>query len=353
MDSVEQVTRTAVTVRAATASDAAAWDAFVAGSEEGTFFHRFAWGPVIEESFGHPAHPLLAERGGRITAVLPLVHKRSRLFGDQLISNAFCSYGGVAAADEASRHALEEAAMALGERLDVGSVEFRNLRPRRHDWHAKRETYARFRRAIPGDEAAIIKAVSSKGRRHELKKSLKQGLRFERHDDVATFHDVLAESYRNLGTPIYAKRYFQNLLAAFGDAFEVSVVLGPDGALAATMAFFDKGDVHPYYTGGRAAARQCQANDFLFLRLMLRGLERGCPIFDFGRSKFGTGSFDYKGHWGFKPEALNYEYKLVRDAAPPDLNPLNPKYRLMIAAWKRLPLWLSKRLGPPIVGQVG
>jgi len=99
------------------------------------------------------------------------------------------------------------------------------------------------------------------------------------------------------------------------------VVSGADGPLAATMAFFDKGDVHPYYTGGRAAARQVQANDHLFLKLMQRGQQRGSTHFDFGRSKFGTGSFDYKCHWGFKPEPLSYEYKLIRDAAPPISTP--------------------------------
>jgi FemAB-related protein (PEP-CTERM system-associated) len=340
-------------VRRAGAADAAAWDRYVGMRDEASFFHRHAWIATVERTFGHEAHHLVAERAGRIVGILPLSHKRSRLFGDALISSAFASYGGVVADDPDAARALDARAMALAGDLGVPHLELRNLTPRRDDWVRRDQTYVTFRKPLPADEAAILKGISSKGRRHDVKRSLKGGLRLEIHDDVDAFYPVLAESYRNLGTPMFPKRWFANLLDAFRDSFDVAVVVGPDGPLAASMVFRHKGDVHPYYTGGTRQARAAFANDFLFLKTMVRGIEAGATVYDFGRSKRGTGSFDYKCHWGFAPTPLVYEFHMVAGGAPPDLNPLNPKFHLMVETWKRLPLWLANRVGPFVVGQVG
>lgn len=342
-----------ISVREASATDAQAWDTFVDRNEAATFFHRYGWAVVIEKTFGHSPRYLLAERSGAVVGILPLIHKTSTLFGNALISNAFCSYGGVAADDPEAAKALEIQAEQLAEQLDVDYLEFRNTAPMRDDWIRKDTTYATFRKRMEPGRDEIIKAVPSKGRRHELRKSLHQGLRFEIDDDVDDFYKVFAESYRNLGTPVYPKRYFTNLMEVFGRDFDICVVRGPDGPLSGSMAFSFKDHVHPYYTGGTAAARNVQANDFLFLNIMCRALERGYGTFDFGRSKVGTGSYDYKTYWGFKPQPLAYEYRLVRAEQAPDLNPLNPKYKVLVEAWKRLPLPVSKLVGPHIAGQIG
>jgi hypothetical protein len=76
-------------------------------------------------------------------------------------------------------------------------------------------------------------------------------------------------------------------------------------------------------------------------------------LFDFGRSKTGTGAFAFKKNWGFAPTPLHYRFRLAPGATIPDHNPLNPKYRLFIAAWKKLPLVVANVLGPPIVRGLG
>src|SRR5678816_1816080 len=107
------------------------------------------------------------------------------------------------------------------------------------------------------------------------------------------------------------------------------------------MSFYFRDEVLPYYGGGTAASRSVAGNDFLYWDLMRRAAERGVRVFDFGRSKRETGSFHFKRHWGFEPEPLFYEVRLIRSTSVPDVNPLNPKYRLFIEAWKRLPLAVS------------
>ena len=123
--------------------------------------------------------------------------------------------------------------------------------------------------------------------------------------------------------------------------------------IAAVMNFYDRDQVPPYYGGGTFAARQRAGNDFMYWELMRRSCERGIKVFDYGRSKEGTGSFSFKKNWGFEPQPLHYEYHFVRAKALPDLSPMNPKYRLFIEAWKRMPLPLTKLIGPHIVRNLG
>ncbi len=123
--------------------------------------------------------------------------------------------------------------------------------------------------------------------------------------------------------------------------------------VASVMSFYFRDEVLPYYGGGTGEARRHAANDFLYWDLMRRACERGIRVFDFGRSKRDVGSFRFKKHWGFEPEPLAYEIRLVRATDVPDVNPLNPKYRMFVESWKRLPLPLSRLLGPPLARNLG
>jgi FemAB-related protein (PEP-CTERM system-associated) len=119
------------------------------------------------------------------------------------------------------------------------------------------------------------------------------------------------------------------------------------------MNFYWRDEVVPYYGGGTAAARQCHANDFMYWEVMRHAAARGCRVFDFGRSKIGTGAFSFKKNWGFTPTPLEYRFLVRPGDTIPEVNPLNPKYRLMIAAWKRLPLPVANLIGPFLVRGVG
>ncbi len=336
--------------------EAAAWDAFVDASPAGTFFHRYGWGRAVARGLGHELVYLAARDEGRIVGVLPLVHKRSALFKNALISVAFGSYGGCAAESVAIATALEAEAVRRGERLGVDYVELRDLDATRgagEEWTAVENVYATFPRRLFASDEETLKAIPRKGRRYEVKKSLKGELAFTVDGDFDVFYDVLAQSYRNLGTPIFARRYLRALCEEFPGHFRIFIASRGGEGVSATMAFSYKGAIHPYYTGGTLAARALSGNDFLFFNLMRHGRESGCDSFDFGRSKFGTGSFDYKRYWGFEPRPLAYRYRLLKMAEAPSINPLNPKYRLFIEAWKRLPLPVANLVGPFLSRQVG
>ncbi|MBI3710358.1 MAG: FemAB family PEP-CTERM system-associated protein [Proteobacteria bacterium] len=334
------------------ASSTARWDAFVDSCPTATFFHRAGWKTVIEESFGHRAYYLHAAANGRIRGVLPLVHVKSRLFGNALTSIPFGVYGGPAAADDAARGALDSAAADLAESLDVDHLEYRSLARTRPDWKCKADVYATFRKAIDADPEKNLLGIPRK-QRAVVRQSLKAGLEARAEDGTDRLYDIYAESVRNLGTPVFSRGYFRNLKRVFGESCEALVIYKDGTPVSGVLSFFFRDEVLPYYGGGRPEARGLGGADFMYWDLMRRAGQRGCKIYDFGRSKFGTGAFAFKKNWGFTPQPLAYEYLLRRGDAVPDVNPLNPKYRMFIALWKRLPLAIANRIGPHIVRNLG
>jgi FemAB-related protein (PEP-CTERM system-associated) len=344
-----------------------AWDAFVTSHAAGSFFHLAAWANVITAAFGHASHYTLAERDGSIVGVLPLVQMKTLLFGNTLVSTPFCVYGGPLAADPEAAAALAAHAEALRTQTGASAVEFRHREPvddaseigvsqvdncQAGNWLAGPDLYVTFRKPIVASDEANMKAIPRK-QRAMVRKGVQNGLVSVVDQDADKLHAVYAESVRNLGTPVFARRYFRLLLSAFRHCADVVTVMDRGVPVAAVLNFYFRDEVLPYYGGGTRVARQVAGNDFMYWEVLRRAAARGVRLFDFGRSKIGTGAFAFKHNWGFDPAHLHYRFNVTPGATIPDHNPLNPKYRLFIAAWKRLPLALANVLGPPIVRGLG
>ncbi|WP_423599845.1 FemAB family XrtA/PEP-CTERM system-associated protein [Roseateles sp. MS654] len=334
------------------ADGARRWDAFVQRCPAATFFHLAAWQRILRRQFGHEGYFLYAERDGAIEGVLPLAENKSRLFGHALVGLPFAVYGGVAADSDDAARALEEEAQALARRLGVEHLELRNVQRRRPDW-PHQDLYVTFRKEILPDEEANMLAIPRK-QRAMVRKGIKNELKAEIDRDVSRFFTLYADNVHRHGTPAMPRRYFQALLDEFGDAAEVLIVTGPQGEpLSGVLSFYFRDEVLPYYAGDAVAARDLAANDFKYWELMRRACGRGLKVFDYGRSKQGTGSYAFKKNWGFEPTPLHYEYCLYKREAVPQNNPSNAKYQLMIKAWRRLPLSVANWLGPHIVRSLG
>jgi FemAB-related protein (PEP-CTERM system-associated) len=339
------VSASGLEVRRLSAADDPRWDAFVASCPAATFFHRAGWRGVIEESFGKACHFLYAERDGEIRGVLPLVHAKSRLFGNALISTGFTVGGGVVALDDEARAALDARATALADELDVDYLEYRAGTATHPGWASKPDLYVLFKKPIDPDPEKNMLAIPRK-QRAMVRKGIKAGLVSEIDETTDRLFPVYAESVRNLGTPVFTPGYLRNLKRAFGADCDVVTVLDGGRPVASVMNFYFRDTVLPYYGGGTSEAREVAGNDFMYWEVMRRAAERGFRVFDYGRSKRGTGAFAFKKNWGFEPTPLVYEFYLRRGGDIPDVNPLNPKYRLFIAAWQRLPLPLANLVGP-------
>ncbi|CAA9889367.1 Peptidoglycan bridge formation protein FemAB [Candidatus Methylobacter favarea] len=328
----------------------ARWDSFVQATDEATFFHQTGWKTVIEKAFAHKTYYLYSETNGKISGILPLVHIKSLLFGNALVSTAFCVYGGIVASNEGSSSELDREACRLADELGVDYLEMRN-RSRKTERPYK-ELYVNFRKKLHPDIEKNFLAIPRK-QRAMVRKGIDAGLTSTIDNNVDRLFSAYSESVRNLGTPVFPKKYFQLLKDVFKEQCEVLTVERNGQLIGSVMNFYYKDEVLPYYGGGTSLARSLKGNDFMYWEVMRRSVEKGIKIFDYGRSKIGTGSYSFKKNWGFQPEPLFYEFQLVKSHALPDINPLNPKYRLFIAAWKRLPLGISQMAGPWLAKDLG
>ncbi|HLI67245.1 MAG TPA: FemAB family XrtA/PEP-CTERM system-associated protein [Caulobacteraceae bacterium] len=328
------------------------WDAFVRAHTKATFFHLSAWRHVAQDVFGHPAHYLSLERDGEVAAVLPLVEIRSRLFGHALISNAFCVGGGPLASDDVALAEIVGHAEALGRKLGADYVELRDTALAGPEWLERDDLYAGFEASIATSEEENLKQIPRK-QRAVIRKALGQGMTTTIDPTPDTFFDLYARTMRDHGTPALPRRFFEKLMAAFGDDCEVLTVRAEGRPVSSVLSYFFRDRVLPYYTGSRLEARGLGANDLMYWALMRRAVERNCTIFDFGRSKVGTGPYSFKRNWGFEPRPITHQYRLLKRTTLPDVNPTNPRYTAMIRAWRALPVPLATAISPMLSRSLG
>lgn len=328
------------------------WDAFVYNCTESSFFHLSGWKWLIEDIFKHKTAFLMAERRGTVVGVLPLAHIRSLIFGNSLVSLPFAVYGGIASNDDEAVAKLYETALHLAKERGVDYLEMRNRTPARPELPVQ-DLYVTFRKEILSDSEANLAAIPRK-QRAMVRKGIKFDLRSELDDDTDRFFQLYSDNVHRHGTPGFSRDYFRALKREFGDACEVLTVLDSNGLpVSGVMSFYFKDEVLPYYAGDLQQARDLAANDFKYWELLRRACDRGVRIFDYGRSKRGTGSFDFKKNWGFEPTPLHYEYTLLKRDSIPQNNPSNPKYQTVIAIWRKMPRPVVNTLGPRISRYLG
>lgn len=333
-------------VRPAKPDDAGAIARFVASRADGTPFHLPTWAAAVARGCGQRDRTLLAERDGAIVGMLPLTEIRSPLFGKALVSAGFAVDGGVLGDGGA---ALADAAWALAGARGIATVELRGgAAPA--GWTIDADTYLGFTRPLATDDEAELAAIPRK-HRAEVRKALAGDLLVETGGLAlaAEHHAVYAESVRNLGSPVFPAALMRAVLATM-DA-DILTVRHGGRAVASVLSLYHGGTVYPYWGGGIAAARGLRANERMYFALMSHARARGCTRFDFGRSKAGTGPAAYKKNWGFAPRPLAYA---KRSAGPArDINPLNPRYAMMVRAWQRLPMPVARAIGPWIARGLG
>lgn len=328
-------------------SETEEWDAFVRSTPGGSPFHLLAWKRVVESTFRHRSHYLMAVREGALEGVLPLFESRSLLGGRGLVSVPYGVYGGICSASPSARAALLEAATTLGRKTKSKYVEFRHRAGQELDLPTK-ALYVTFSRPISSDDEENLSAIPRKQRRM-TRQGLKHGLRPEFGlgylDD---FWHIYAASVHALGSPVFPRRLFHAIAQEFGKDCELLTIWKDGTPVAGVLSLFFEDQVLPYYGGALGDALGYGVNDFMYWELLSHAARSGYRTFDFGRSREGTGAYHFKRHWGFEPVPLPYQYVLLGGHGMPNVSPSNPKMELAVKIWKRLPLRVTKLIGPKL-----
>ena len=343
-------------------ASAAACAAYVAAHPRASAYHHPEWTALIGRAFGHETQYLTAEVDGIVAGVCPLVFFRSRLFGRFAVSLPFVNYGGIIADSPDIERSLLDAAVASTERAGGTHLELRHngrLFPSQPARRHKVAMLLPLAATVEEQWAALDRKV-----RNQVRKAEKSGLDvaiggLERLDD---FYAVFARNMRDLGTPVYSRRFFAEVLSVFPDASRVFVVTLKGQPLAASIVHGTAADAAggarrrsalevPWASAVRDYNALCP-NVLLYWHMLRYAVDRGFSTFDFGRSTPNEGTFHFKRQWGAAPRELVWEYWLAGGRSLPNLNPQNPKFAAAIRAWQRLPVGVATALGPHIVRHI-
>lgn len=319
----------------------AAWNEFVLDHAEGTFFHLAEWQKILEQSFGCKTFYFAAEESRKITGILPLALIKRPLFGAALISSPLCVYGG----GLGDVKALEEAAAAKAEELGVQYLELRaQYEETHHGWPVSHHFFT-FKRMLSDDHEENLKNIPRK-QRAEVRKGMKGNLKTVINQDIDLFYKIYSTSVRNLGTPIFSKKYLRDLMDVFGDCCEITTISHGNNPLTSVLSFKYKDQILPYYGGGLPEARNHSAYPYMYWKVMEKAVNEGLRVFDFGRSMKGSGAYAFKKNFGFEPMPLAYRYHLVKAKDLPNMDPDAPLNKMIVKCWQKLPLPIANKVGP-------
>jgi len=324
------------------------WDAYLRGRPQASFYHLAAWRHINKQALGHDSVHLAVKRGGDVQGVLPLVRVKSRVFGDILCSQPFVNFGGPIVNDEAALHSLLAAAANHLTAIKADYVELRSAHELSCDWPVSLRKIS-MTLQLDADPENLWKNFSSK-HRNNVRRVQKQGLRVVGggKELLQEFYAVMEASWASLGTPLYSFSYFAAIVEAFGDAIRIFICYKDDTAIAAAFNGHFGDTVEGMWAGGVPEHRDLQANYVLYWEMMRDACVRGFKRYHLGRSSTDSGGEQFKKKWNAETQQLYWYFKR-RDGGPlPELNVNNPKYKLAIAAWQRMPLAMTRVIGPPL-----
>jgi serine/alanine adding enzyme len=328
------------------------WDAFVAAHPEATAYHAWDWRDVFGPVFGHEPIYLAARDGGRIVGVLPLVSFKSRLFGQFFCSLPFVNYGGILATSRDAAAPLLAEAGRLARARGAAHVELRHVDRQLADAPVRQHKVTML---LPLKETAEAQWTALDNKvRNMIRKAEKSDLTSESGglELLDAFHAVFSVNMRDLGTPVYPKRFFAAVLKASGPAARLHVVRHQGTPVAGSMTIVHRNRTEVPWASSLREARTMNPNMLLYWHMLREVIAAGGRVFDFGRSTPGEGTFLFKKQWKAEPVPLHWEYALITRDALPDQSPGSGKFAMAIELWKKLPVPVANTLGPLIIGNI-
>jgi len=309
-----------------------------------------AWLGVLNAALGHEVFALEATSDGRTHGFLPLAHVSGPLFGRFLVSLPYLNSNGVVAASADVQARLVSRAATLADELNVRYLELRQeARVDHPDLTVDVTSKVHMRLPLPASADDLWKRFDPKVR-NQVRKGEKHGfaVAWGGAELLAPFYAVLTENMRDLGTPVYGLGLFREILVAFPDAAELCVLSTGGKPAAAALLLHGWGTTEVPTASALKELNPTCVNMLMYWQLLKRAVERGQAEFDFGRSTADGPTFRFKKQWGAEPRPAVWQYA-GHAAEGRDLRPDNPRYQRAIRLWQRLPVGVTKLLGPAIV----
>lgn len=335
-----------------TADTQTRWREYVATFGAAPLSRDPGWLAVLRDGLGHVPYCLEAQTEGQTRGLLPLAYVRSLLFGRFLVGLPYLNYGGIRADSPALARHLVARAMRLADELNVRYLELRG-EPADLVEHpaliSRLGAKVHVRLPLPATAEELWRRLDAKVR-NQVRKGEKNELTvaWGTEELLPEFYAVFSQNMRDLGTPVYGQRFFRAVLRHFPERAELCVVRRGRQAAAAALLLHGTGVTEVPSASSLRAYNATNANMLMYWHLLQRTTRRGQAFFDFGRSNPESTTYRFKMQWGGVPSPAAWQY-YPRRGEPGDMRPEAPRYRHFIRLWQRLPVRLTRLIGPAIV----
>jgi len=327
-------------------------DRYVLRHPQGTPFHETRWLDLVSSTFGFASKTLVAADQSEIRGVLPLGLVSAPITGRRLVSVPFSVYGGVLASDPEAIGALDAAACQLAQQLHVRYVELRYL-GQGPTHHPSSQTHETYRKRLPETADEVLATIPRKARAEVRKARNRYGMEFVSGPQLFdAFYELYCVNKRGLGSPVFQRSYFRKLLDLYGHRALLHGIEHEGEILTVVLSLSAGGVIYPYYSGTAEGANRLGASNALYASLMEAAVDLGFELFDFGRSRIGSGPASFKQHMGFEPTPLDYQFYFPDGGKPPHLSPDNPSLAIPQRILSSLPMWMARTVGPVLMRHV-
>jgi FemAB-related protein (PEP-CTERM system-associated) len=348
----DQTQRHGIKVSLAEERDKKLWDDYVGAHPDSFFSLTTAWREVVESVYGHRPYYLMAWKGVTLQGVLPLFLIQSRLFGRILASSPFASAGAICADDDEATGALVDRAIEIARDQRVGYLELKSIRSTTCQGLVRYTEYVNYGLRLDTLDT-LWKSSLDKDTRAAIRQAERFGLITEQGDDcLKEFYDIMATNMRRLGTPMHSQRFYDHILTSFGKRASIILVRQGPKAIAGALLLRHRDQVSVLHTGSLSEFLRYRPNNLLYWEIIKQAVGAGAAVLDIGRSLPGSGIAKFKKSLGAVGQPLCYEYFLNHRKTLPQINQANPRFAAAQWIWQRMPMPLTKWLGPVLISSI-
>lgn len=329
-----------------------AWNDYVAKQSAASIHHLSQWRDILKKTYSINSYYFYAlDQHQQIVGILPLTRLRSRLFGDMFVSMPYFQRGGAIANHPLIEQKLMAVANEKAAQLGIDHIEYRDNIPR--DGLPVTSHKVNMVLALPDSVNTLWHNFTPK-----LRAQIKRPQRLTPQvviggkEFLDDFYRVYTRNMRDLGSPAHSKQLVENILYYFPEKSWIIVIRLDNKPVSAGLLLGYADTMEIPLASTIRKVNPHSMNMLLYWEVLQLATRQGYKNFDFGRSGKDTGTYRFKKQWGAQPQQMYWHYWLSNVNELPALNPSNPKYALMIKLWKKLPVILTRWVGPSIVKNI-
>lgn len=362
------------------------WDHYVSAHSQGSIYHLSGLQNVIRKAYGHKAYYLLAidhssleksgSKGG-IAGILPLIQLKHVFFGNRLVSMPYVDAAGILASSQEAEESLLNEAIQILKQCKGTTLELRQVQALTDpSFCMKDNEFGKFssseknigqtqfavqtdsRKArmglfLPGSSIELFQSLKSK-LRSQVRKPLKEGLyaRIGGAELLDDFFSVLSVNMRDLGSPVHSKKFFRHVLATFEERSNIVLVSKGNRPLACSLVLGYRNVLTNPWASALKEYNFLSPNMLLYWTMLEYACDQGYEFFDFGRSTPDEGTYKFKQQWGAVPHPL-YWYYIGGQEGQTGEQSQRTRLRLAVKYWKKLPVPITRVLGPMLRKHIG